>query len=91
MSDAVLFAIIFVAFFVLRFIVATVVFYYLLPKGDRCPNCDAETVRVQSKVLNTLMPWLRTSWCHRCGWEGCLRSGDPIPSPSEPRALTRKG
>jgi hypothetical protein len=41
MSDAVIFAVIFVGFFILRLIAATVVFFFILPDGDRCPNCDA--------------------------------------------------
>lgn len=89
MSDAVLFGIIFAGFFVLRFIAATIVFYYVLPAGDRCPNCDAPTIRVQSRFWNTLLPWIRTSWCYSCGWEGFLRNG-PLSSPAETQALTRK-
>ena len=89
MSDAVLFAVIFIGFFILRIIAATVVFFWLLPEGDRCPNCDAVTVRVESKGWNTLMPWFRTSWCHNCNWEGLLRNGPLTPQP-EPKALVKK-
>ncbi|HEX5435687.1 MAG TPA: hypothetical protein VFW98_00910 [Gemmatimonadaceae bacterium] len=89
MMDAVLFAVIFVAFFVLRIIAATVIFYYLIPEGDRCPNCDAPTVRVQSKLWNILMPRMRTSWCYNCGWEGMLRLGALSP-PAETKALTKQ-
>jgi len=80
MSDAVLFAIIFGGFFILRFIAATVFFFYILPKGDRCPNCDAVTLRVKSTGWNTLMPWFRTSWCFECGWHGLLRNGPVTPT-----------
>jgi hypothetical protein len=73
MSDAVLFAIVFVGFFLLRAIAATVIFFFILPTGDRCPMCDAHTFRIQSKGWNLLMPWFRTSWCAECGWEGLLR------------------
>jgi hypothetical protein len=73
MSDAVLFAVAFVGFFVLRAIAATVIFFFILPAGDHCPMCDAQTFRVQSKGWNLLMPWFRTSWCADCGWEGLLR------------------
>ena len=52
MSDAVIFAVIFVGFFILRFIAATVVFFFILPEGDRCPNCDAVTLRVKSRGWN---------------------------------------
>ena len=81
MSDAVIFAVVFVGFFVLRLIAATIVFFVILPEGDRCPNCDAETLRIQSRGLNALMPWFRTSWCFECGWEGLLRT------PRTPAAL----
>lgn len=81
MSDAVLFAVIFVGFFILRLIAATVVFLLILPRGDRCPNCDAVTLRVQSRGWNLLMPWLRSSWCFECGWDGLLRPGTLTPDP----------
>lgn len=92
MSDAVIFAIIFVAFFVLRLIAATVVFFFILPDGDRCPNCDAVTLRVKSRGWNQLMPWFRTSWCYECGWHGLLRRGEltPMPPVSEPTKQSSK-
>lgn len=80
MSDAVIFAVIFVGFFVLRFIAATVVFFFILPEGDRCPNCDAVTLHVRSRGWNALMPWFRTSWCYECGWHGLLRRGPLTPA-----------
>jgi hypothetical protein len=79
MSDTVIFVLIFAGFFVLRGLAATVVFFYLLPEGDRCPNCDAVTLRVQSNVLNRLLPRFRTSWCYECGWHGMLRRGPLTP------------
>ena len=82
MSDAVIFAVVFVGFFVLRLIAATIVFFVILPEGDRCPNCDAVTLRVQSRGMNALMPWFRTSWCYECGWRGLLRRG-PLTSQPE--------
>ena len=75
MSDAVIFAVIFVGFFILRFIAATIVFFFILPEGDRCPNCDAVTLRVKSRGWNFVLPWFRTSWCYECGWHGLLRRG----------------
>jgi hypothetical protein len=75
-SDAILFAVAFVGFFILRAIAATIIFFFILPAGDRCPMCDAHTFRIQSKGWNLLMPWFRTSWCADCGWEGLLRRGD---------------
>ena len=79
MSDAALFAVAFVGFFGLRAIAATVIFFFILPAGDRCPMCDAPTFRIQSKGWNLLMPWFRTSWCADCGWEGLLRLSRDTP------------
>lgn len=79
MSGMLILAAVFVGFFVLRGIAATVTFYLLLPDSDRCPMCDAPTLRVAEPGWNRLMPWFRTSWCYRCGWEGLLR-----PGPGEP-------
>ena len=80
MSDAVLFVLLFGGFFVLRIIVATIVFLYILPAGDRCPNCDAVTLHMQSRAWSMLMPWFRTSWCMDCGWDGFLRRLPPDES-----------
>jgi hypothetical protein len=92
MSDAVIFVGFFGLLFVLRVVAATVFFYYILPQGDRCPNCDAPTIRVHQTAWNTLFPFLRTSWCIGCGWEGILRLG-PITAPAEPaeQELTKFG
>ena len=57
----------------LRGVAATVIFFYILPAGDRCPNCDAVTLRVESRFCNVILPWFRTSWCFECGWHGMLR------------------
>jgi hypothetical protein len=86
-TDAVVFAVAFVGFFVLRAIAATVIFFFILPAGDRCPMCDASTFRVQSKGWNLLMPWFRTSWCPDCGWEGLLRRS-PETGAVPPHELT---
>lgn len=81
MSEAVIFVLVFVGFFILRGVAATVFFFYLLPTGDRCPHCDAVTVRVQAPITNRLMPGFRTSWCLRCNWHGLLRNGPLTPVP----------
>ena len=81
MWEAVLAILIIGGFFVLRAVLATVFFYYLLPEGDRCPNCDAVTLRVQSRWWNLLMPRFRTSWCYECDWHGLLRNGPLTPAP----------
>lgn len=73
MWNAVLCIAIIGGFFVLRAILATIFFFYLLPGGIRCPHCDAVTLRIESKKMNLLMPGFRTSWCIECGWHGLLR------------------
>src|SRR5687768_8319288 len=77
MSDAVLFVLLFGGFCVLRIIVATIVFLYILREDDRCPTCNAVTSRLHSRDWHTLMPRFRTRWCIGCGWEGCVRR--PVP------------
>jgi hypothetical protein len=84
----VVFVVVLVGFFVLRIVVATIVFFFILPDGDRCPVCDEVTLRVQSRGWNTLMPWVRTSWCIRCNWEGLHRHRPATPADAKavPRA-----
>lgn len=89
MSDAVIFAIVFVAFFILRFIAGTVFFLVILPEGDQCPICGAVTLRIQSPVWNAMLPMCRTSWCHCCGWHGLLKRGRLTPD-AEAMELTKK-
>ncbi len=73
MTGIIVFGIVFVGFFILRGIAATITFYFLLPDSARCPMCDEITLRVESPTWNRFLPWFRTSWCYRCGWEGVLR------------------
>ncbi len=89
MLEAVLALSILGGFFALRGVAATVVFFYLLPAGDRCPNCDAVTIRVESKGWNSILPWFRTSWCLECGWRGLLRHGPLIKNPATDTSLIR--
>ena len=95
MSDAALFVALFGGLFVLRFIAATVVFLWILPDGDRCPNCDAETLRVESRGVLKVMPWFRSSWCYECDWHGLHRVRRPVVPPmtaaqgSEVHSVTR--
>ncbi len=79
MSDATIFVLVFGGLFLLRAVAATIVFFYILPRGDRCPNCDAATARVQTGRWNRLIPSLRSSWCMECGWSGMLRHGPLTP------------
>ena len=55
MSDGVIFVVAFGGLFILRIIAATLVFLWILPEGDHCPNCDAVTLRVQS-AEGTVLP-----------------------------------
>jgi hypothetical protein len=92
MSETVWFVIVFVGFFILRGVAATIFFLCLLPDGDRCPNCDAVTVRVQSRAWNLLLPRFRTSWCMRCHWHGLLRAGPLTPTvPAAEMTKSNKG
>jgi hypothetical protein len=95
MSDAAIFVLVFGGLLVLRIVVATIVFFYILPAGDRCINCDAPTLRVQRARWHRLFPWFRPSWCYHCGWKGMLRTGELTPHPPglpapRPSSLTRK-
>jgi hypothetical protein len=90
MLEAVLAIVILGGFFVLRGIAATIVFFYLLPAGDRCPNCDGATIRVESKGWNRTLPWFRTSWCLDCGWHGLLRHGPLTPTDASADRLVKK-
>lgn len=85
MPDSVIVSWFFAGFFILRAILATVFFYFLLPKGDRCPCCDTPTIRVQSRGWNAVMPWFRTSWCYECDWTGFLRHGSITREPVSSR------
>ena len=89
MLEAVLCILIIGGFFVLRAVLATVFFFYLLPEGDRCPNCDAVTLRVQSRGWKMIMPRVRPSWCYECNWHGLLREGPLTPVAPSP-ALTKQ-
>lgn len=88
MWPIVLFSVIFVGFFVVRAVAATILFYFLLPDHGRCPLCDAETLRIESRAWNRLMPWFRTSWCYSCGWEGLLR---PVAEESAAKTPSHAG
>lgn len=83
MLEAVVFAIVFVGFFFLRFVAATVFFYYLISEGVRCPSCDAETLHVQSPLGRWMGRRFRPSWCPRCNWEGVLRRSAQPPANRE--------
>lgn len=76
MSDPALFAVIFGGIFILRILIATIAFCLILPRGDRCPNCNHPTLRVASVLFDRVLPVFRKSWCLTCGWHGLLRRGE---------------
>jgi hypothetical protein len=89
MLEGIIFATVFVAFFLLRAVAATIFFYYVLPDTARCPCCDTPTLRVRSPGWNRLLPWFRTSWCYGCGWEGMLRPRSLTADPAYDRRKAR--
>jgi hypothetical protein len=92
MQSAIVFFAVFGGLFVLRFLIATAFFLWILPEGDACPVCNSPTLRVQSPGWNRLFPRLRTSWCYECGWDGLLQPG-PMSEPivtMEQRQATRR-
>lgn len=90
MREAVLGILIIGGFFVLRAVLATVFFFYLLPEGVNCPNCDAVTLRIEGRKLRFLMPRFRKSWCIDCGWHGLLRESTRLEQNAGPFRYTEK-
>jgi len=88
-SDAALFIAFFGGLMLLRLLVATVAFLVILPPGDRCPNCDHSTLRVESILYGRVLPWFRKSWCIECGWQGLLRRG-PLAEPTRERQYSEQ-
>jgi hypothetical protein len=93
MLEAIVFTVVFALLFVARIVIATIVFFWILPEADRCPVCDAPTLRVQHRAMNALVPRLRTSWCPECRWEGLLRPGPitPAPTPRPRKQIVSRG
>jgi hypothetical protein len=91
MSEAALFVLVFGGLFVLRGIAATVVFLWILPDGIRCPQCDAETMRMEPSGVMKLLRGFRSSWCLVCGWHGVHRITPPPPPVRSSRSPVRRG
>jgi hypothetical protein len=87
MVEAVVFAIVFVGFFALRFVAATLFFFYILPEGTRCTCCDAETLHIESRFWQVMAPRFRNSWCPRCNWHGLLKRTPQPPA----KTVTQSG
>jgi hypothetical protein len=75
MSDSVVFVLVFIGLLIIRIGIASAFFLLVLPEADRCPICDCPTLRIQSAAWNVILPWIRTSWCTDCGWQGLQRPG----------------
>lgn len=74
MADGVIFAAVFVGFFILRLVATTVFFLFIMDEGPSCPACGGETLRIHAPLLRRLVPQVRSSWCPGCSWEGWLRN-----------------
>ena len=79
MLSAFWFIVAFVALFIGRVVLATMVFLWILPEGHECPICNAPTLRIQDRAWNMLFPRFRTSWCPECGWQGLMQLGATPP------------
>ena len=80
MVEAVVFTVVFVGFFLLRFIAATMFFFYILPEGVQCPCCNADTLHIESRFWRIAAPRFRSSWCPACNWEGLLKRRPQLPA-----------
>jgi hypothetical protein len=74
MSDALIFVLVFGGLMILRLVAATVVFVLILPRGNRCPLCDATTASLAAPVIRALRIPLTHRWCLACGWDGYMRT-----------------
>lgn len=88
-SYATVFFLIFGGLFILRLVLVTVFIASVLPHGNRCPSCDAQTIRLQAVPIGRWFPRFRRSWCLTCGWQGVLRSNRPLEATVPEDALPR--
>lgn len=86
MTEGTILVVVIVGLFFLRFVAATVIFALLLPRTDRCIDCDAPTVRVTSVLWDRVLPMFRKSWCLECGWTGLLRRQTESVTPEQARS-----
>ena len=91
MSDALIFCLVFGGLVVARLVAATLIFAWILPKGDRCPNCDSVTLRMENGFIGRKFPWLRKSWCYECNWEGMLTMSADQPRADMANSFTQSG
>lgn len=76
---------------VLRVILVAGFAYVLIPRGRKCPACDAETVPIQTMGLIRILPGIGRRWCTACGWSWYRKHPAPEPAAREaPRIQTLK-
>ena len=63
--------------------------YLLLPRGPRCPHCQAEMARLRNRALELVCPALERRWCLECGWNGVARRAPTGPRPQVPASAPR--
>ena len=73
MDSEILMVIVLLATVVLRFAMAALLAYLLVPRGLACPICRADLLPITHGVASRLFPALQHAWCLDCGWEGVVR------------------
>jgi hypothetical protein len=84
MDSEILIVIVLLATVVLRFVMAAVLAYLLVPRGLACPICTADLLPITHGRWNWLLPPLRHAWCLECGWEGLVRRSPGGDQPRRP-------
>jgi hypothetical protein len=70
----------------LRFVIVAAVVYLLLPRGVRCPHCDAEMLAIRNRFIDVVLRKIERRWCMACGWNGVIRRPPrPAATPTGPR------
>ena len=76
-TDAAIFIAVFTGIRIAVIWMATQIFTAILPEGDACPVCNAETYAlVRQGIWKVLGPRFRRSFCIGCGWDGVMRRSD---------------
>ena len=76
-TDAAIFIAVFTGIRIAVIWMATEIFTAILPEGDACPVCNAETYALERQgVWRVLGARFRRSFCIGCGWDGVMRRSD---------------
>jgi len=76
-TDAAIFIAVFTGIRIAVIWMATEIFTAILPEGDACPVCNAETYALERQgIWKVLGPRFRRSFCIGCGWDGVMRRSD---------------